>query len=356
MLYMVSQKKATVSSLARDLGLSTCTISKILNRSFDGFTYAPETVRRVEKAARQNNYIPNTHARSLRSKRSMTVALVVPAGIPYFSGALVENIQRELRPLGYETLLGHSTSEVSQESMLIQTLVGRGVDGLLWIPHGKQLRPKDLAIADTFPLVLLDRPGCSPRFPTVITDNEAASLDLARHIRNAGHEAVVMLTAPGDDDSISEREAGIRKIFGCKITRINSANEVEDARKAVSAVATEIGEAVLVGLSQNLALGALKALMERGLVPGVDVGFASFDDLPMCEIWQPSITRIQQNLELLAKEATRLLLEKMQDPACQQPLEVRIPAKLTWGSSVPVRSPQAGRNPRATGKGHTARP
>jgi len=336
--YMVLKKKATVSSLARELGLSTCTISKILNRSFDGFTYAPETIRRVEKAAKQNNYIPNTHARSLRSKRSMTVAVAVPAGIPYFSGALVENIQRELRPLGYETLVGHSTDEVSQESKLIQTLMGKGIDGLLWIPHGKHLRPKDLGIADTFPLVLLDRPGCSPRFPTVITDNEAASLDLARHIRDAGHGSVVMLTAPGDDDSIREREAGIRKIFGRKVTQINSANDLEDARKAVAAVATEIGEAVLVCLSQNLALGALTALMERGVIPGVDVGFASFDDLPMCEIWQPSITRIQQNLELLAKEATRLLMEKMRDPECQQPLEVRIPAKLTWGSSVPERS------------------
>lgn len=337
------KEKATVSSLARDLGLSTCTVSKILNRSFEGFTYAAETIRRVEKAAEKNNYIPNTHARSLRSKRSMTVAVAVPGGIPYFSGALVESIERELRPLGYETLVGHSTCEIPQETKLIQTLMGKGIDGLLWIPHGKKLRPTDLAIADTFPLVLLDRPGCSHRFPTVITDNEAASLDLARHIRDAGHGSVVMLTAPGDDDSIREREAGIRKIFGRKVTQINSANEMEDARKAIAAVATEIGESVLVCLSQNLALGALMALMERGVVPGVDVGFASFDDLPMCEIWQPSITRIQQNLELLAKEATRLLTDKMQDPACQQPLEVRVPAKLIWGRSVPVRSPQANR-------------
>ncbi len=194
----------------------------------------------------------------------MTVAVAVPGGIPYFSGALVENIERKLRPLGYETLVGHSTCEISQETKLIRTLMGKGIDGLLWIPHGKKLRPKDLAIADTFPLVLLDRPGCSHRFLTVITDNEAASLDLARHIRDAGHGSVDMLTAPGYDDSIREREAGIRKIFERRVTQINSANDMEDARKAIAAVATEIGESVLVCLSQNLALGALMALMERG--------------------------------------------------------------------------------------------
>jgi DNA-binding LacI/PurR family transcriptional regulator len=333
------EEKATVSSLARDLGLSTCTVSKILNRSFDGFTYAAETIRRVENAAKRKNYIPNAHARSLRTNRSMTIALVVPGGIPYFSGTLVENIERELRPLGYETIVGHSTGDPSDECKLIKTMLGKGIDGLLWIPYGKKLGPKDLAISDTFPLVLLDRPGCSHCFPTVMTDNEAASLDLAKRIRDAGHGSVVMLTAPSEDDSLREREAGIRKIFGRKITLIESGNEMEDARRAIADVATKIGKAVLVCLSQNLALGALMALMEKGIVPGVDVGFASFDDLPMCEIWQPSITRIQQNLDLLAKEAVRLLTEKMQNPGCQQSLEVRIPAKLTWGSSVPTISP-----------------
>ncbi len=339
---MASKEKATISSLARDLGLSTCTVSKILTRSFDGFTYAPETIRKVEEAAKKKNYIANSHARSLRTNRSMTIGLVVPGGIPYFTGTLVENIERELRPMGYETIVGHSMGKPSNESKLIETMLGKGIDGLLWIPYGKKLRPKDLAIADTFPLVLLDRPGCSHRFPTVITDNEVASLELAKRIRNAGHDSVVMLTASSDsgDDSIREREAGIREIFGRKITLIKSGNDVEDARQAIAAVASEIGKSVLVCLAQNLALGALMALMEKGIVPGADVGFASFDDLPMCEIWQPSITRIQQNLDLLAKEAVRLLMEKIQNPDSQQPLEVRIPAKLTWGLSVPSRSRQ----------------
>jgi DNA-binding LacI/PurR family transcriptional regulator len=270
------QKKATISSLARDLGLSNCTVSKILNRSFDGFTYAADTIQRVEAAAKRKNYIPNVHARSLRSNRSMTIALVVPGGIPYFSGVLVENIERELRPLGYETIVGHSTGEPSNESKLIKTMLGKGIDVRLWIPFGNKLRPKDLGIADTFHLVLLDRPGCSHRFPTVITDNEAASLDLAKRIRDAGHGSLTVLTSPGDDDSIREREAGIRKIFETHVTLINSDNEVEEARKAIEARATEIGKSVLVCLSQNLALGAFRALMDLGVTPGRGLGFASF--------------------------------------------------------------------------------
>lgn len=327
-------KKVTVASLARELSLSTCTVSKILNRSFDGFTYAPETIRKVENAARKRGYVPNAHARSLRTKKSMLIGLIVPSGIPFFSGTLVENIERELRPHGYETIVGHSLGDKAQEVRLMQAMIGKGVDGLLWIPHGKALRPGDLKIDASFPLVLLDRPGCWGSFPTVVTENETASEELARGIREAGHKSLVMVTSHSGDDSILERESGIRRVFGKAITEVISANEIAAAREVVSGLANKLEGRVLVCLTQNLALGALGALMESNLFVGVDVGFASFDDLPLCEIWQPSLTRIQQNMDLLARESVRLIVEKIQQPATKQPLEVRIPADLIWGHSV----------------------
>lgn len=329
-----SPAKPTISSLAKELSLSTCTVSKILNRSFDGFTYAPATIRRVEKLAARNGYVPNVHARSLRTRKSMTVGLVVPSGIPYFTGALVEEIEKQLRPFSYETIVGHSTSEAASEAKLLRAMLAKGVDGLLWIPNGKTLRPRDLEINKQFPLVLLDRPGCSNTFPTVITDNKAASEDLARRVRALGHKSVFMLTAPSDDDSIVEREEGIAAVFGSKITRLDADNTVEGASRLVEERVRKLRGGVLVCLTQNLALGAFSALAKNNLAIGSEVGFASFDALPLCEIWQPSLTRIEQNLELLAVESVRLLLEKTQNPASKQPLEVRIAAHLAWGTSV----------------------
>lgn len=333
--------RVTVSSLAKELQLSICTVSKILNRSFDGFTYAPETVRRVEAAAKRLGYVPNAYARSLRTKKSMTIGLVVPSGIPYFSGTLVESIERELRPLGYETIIGHSTDDVMLEKKLIKTMIGKGADALLWIPHGSKLRPQKLGIDADFPLVLLDRPGCSDSHPTVITDNETASRELASRIRKEGHERMVMLTSKDGDTSIAEREAGIRGVFPKGLTELKALNEIADAKKIINGISHKLKGSVLVCLTQNLALGALASLMENDLVLGADVGFASFDDLPLCEIWHPSLTRIQQNLDLLAKESVRLALEKVQQPACKQPLEVRIPANLIWGDSILPHLPSA---------------
>lgn len=329
-----SASKVTVSSLAKELKLSTCTVSKILNRSFDGFTYAPETIRRVESTARRRGYVPNAYARSLRTKKSMTIGLVVPSGIPYFSGTLVENIERELRPLGYETIVGHSTDNVLLEEKLIRTMIGKGVDALLWIPHGSQLRPQNLGVDQAFPLVILDRPGCSDSHPTVITDNETASRELASRIRQEGHDRLIVLTSKNGDTSIAEREAGIREVFPKGLTELVALNEIADAKETVTGIAPKLKGNALVCLTQNLALGALASLLDNELIPGADVGFASFDDLPLCEIWQPSLTRIQQNLDLLAKASVQLALEKAQNPASKQPLEVRIPANLIWGDSI----------------------
>ena len=328
--------KVTVSSLARELGLSTCTVSKILNRSFDGFTYAPETIRKVENAAKKQGYIPNFHARSLRTKRSMIIGLVVPSGIPYFSGTLVENIERELRPFGYETIVGHSISDHTAESRLVKAMISKGIDGLFWIPNGKKLRPDSFQLDASFPLVLLDRPGCSSKFPTVITDNTAASEELAKRIKLSGHSTITMLTSEKNDDSILERESGIRRVFGANIHKITWVNEIEAARQSIQPMLTNLEGTALVCLSQNLSLGALSALVEAQYNLGPDISFASFDDLPLCDIWNPKITRIQQNLDLLAAEAVRLLMEKIQLPNRQQPLEVRIPARLIWGTSVPT--------------------
>ena len=339
--------RTTISSLAKELNLSTCTVSKILNPPSDGFTYAPATIRKVRAAATRLNYTPNVHARSLRTKKSMLIGLVVPSGVPFFSGTLVEKIEGELRALGYETIISHSTDDSPAEARLIRGMRSRSVDGLFWIPNGRKLRPRDLDIPPSFPLVLLDRPGCSRRFPTVITDNENASRELALRIQSQGYDSLVVLSSDGEDASILEREAGIRDVFKSKTTRLKSKNEIDAAVRVVEGRIKLITGKVLVCLTQNLAQGALLAFQKHKMEVGIDVGFASFDSLPLCEIWQPSITRIQQNIDSLAHESVHLLTEKIQHPELKQPSEIRVRAELIWGDSVPPAGTMAGKG-RAT--------
>lgn len=324
----------TISQLSARLNLSICTISKILNRSFEGVTYAEGTIRRVEAAAIKFGYSPNVHARSLRTKRSMTIGMVVPAGIPYFTGSLVESIEGALRPLGFETFISHSTSDTVKEAHLINNIIGRGVDGLMLIPYSTGLSASELQIPAKFPLILLDRPGFNGRFPAVMTDNRGACRELAARIVDAGQKSVTVLSSDCGDLSISERAQGVSDVYGSRMKSVNAPNERGAACLVVSKLLNKMAGQTLICLTESLALGALRAIRDRGLEIGRDIGFACFDDLPLCDIWQPSICRIEQDIEGLGREAVRLLVEKIQSPATKQSLEIRIPARLIWGDSV----------------------
>ncbi|MEI6338823.1 MAG: LacI family DNA-binding transcriptional regulator [Verrucomicrobiota bacterium] len=323
----------TITELARRLNLSTCTVSKIMNRSFTGVTYASATIRRVEAAALKLGYVPNAHAQSLRTKRSMTIGVVVPSGIPYFTGALVESLEGSLRSIGFETIISHSTADCAKETHLIRNILGRGVDGLLWIPYSN-LSPEELMIPISFPLVLLDRPGFGTKFPTVMTDNRGACRELASRIATAGQKSVMVLSSDCGDKSISEREQGVADVYRSEMKCVNAPNEQGAAYHKVSKILDKMAGKTLICLTQCLALGALQAIRDRDFRIGGHLGFASFDDLPLCDIWQPSICRIEQNIEGLGGEAVRLLVAKIQDPTVKQPLEIRMPARLIWDDSV----------------------
>jgi len=332
------RQKVTITEIARELNLSTCTISKILNRSFDKVSYAKATILRVEETAKRMGYSPNIHARSLRTNRSMTIGVVMPAGAPYFFGSLVERLEASLRPKGYETIMGHSIAGGEAEKRLVRSLLDRGVDGLIWVPNGKSLNSDDFGLTNSFPLVQLDRPGGSRQFPAVLTDNRAASEALARCIADQGHRDILVLSAVDEDDSLLEREEGVQEVFGNEIERLYAPGNIEASCDAVARSLNLIRNRVLVSLSQPLALGALLAMQRHGLSIGKDVGFASFDNLPLCEIWQPSICRIEQDIDRLCSETVRLLFNKIEGRSTSKVKEIRVPARLIWGTSVPPRS------------------
>lgn len=327
-------KRPSIASLARRLALSTCTVSKILNRAFDGFTYAPATIRRVERMARRMGYRPNLHARSLRTRKSQLIGLLLPTAQIQFFGALTESIEMAMRAAGYQILVTHSREDPATETQQARLLLDRGIDGLLWAPVGRQVRLGSLGLSDTFPLVLLDRPGCSSRIPLVATDNRNAARDLAIRLKQLGHRAVAVLSTVGTDRSIPERLQGIREIFPSHLHLLNTKNEIAAARHAVQALeSAPRAVTALVTLSQTLSLGAISGLRDLGWEIPERISFAGFDDFPLASHWTPPLTVIRQDIETIARRATDRLLSRIEEPSRSSVVE-RIPPVLEWRESV----------------------
>lgn len=332
--FPMRRSRVTLSDLAKSLHLSTCTVSKILNKSFDGFTYSPETIRRVEAAARRLGYRVNVQARALRTSRSSLIGFVLPTARVSMFGDLTDHLELALRPHGFQLLIAHSQNSDKSEKELVAAVLSRGVDGLFWIPSRETIDAARHEIPGRFPLVILDRPGCLRGAVHVLTDNRASARLLAERMKAAGHRRILAANAPAGDRSMRERSQGLRDVFGAGLRLCESENSPAAARIAVrNALKKRHRATALVALSEPLALGSLAALRDVPVeIPG-ELSFATFDDFALAEHWSPPITRLCQNVEALAGRAVEALLGQVRGHAAK-PIEHRIAADLLWRESV----------------------
>jgi len=331
----MGRNRVTLTDLARTLELSTCTVSKILNRSFDGFTYSKETIRRVEECAQKLGYTPNAQARSLRTRKTMLIGFILPSAQISLFGALTDRLELELRNRGYQVLIVHSRSDASAEPMLLASLLARGIDGLIWIPAAEEISPSKVGLKKDFPAVILDRPFCTDALPFVATENRAAARELAQRAYDLGHRQVGILNAPEGDRSLRERFEGFAEGFaGGKIRLIDLPNDAGAAKTSVAKLVSGRSRvSLVVALSEPLALGAIAGIRDLGLNLGPDLSFAAFDDFPLAAHWSPRITVVRQNVEVLASETAALLLARIESPGRRFD-NVRVQADLKWRESV----------------------
>lgn len=325
--------KVTITDLAKSLDLSLCTVSKILNRSFDGFSYAPETVTRVEAAAKKMGYRPNPQAQSLRTRKSKLIGFVLPTAEIALFGALTDRLELEFRQRGYHVLIAHTRHDSKEEASLVAELLARGVDGLVWVPAVEKVDADKVGVGRTFPAVIVDRVGCTASIPSVATANREAAEALARRAFEAGHRQVVVLNAPANDRTMVERCEGIKAVFP-KCAVLDTLNEIHSARKATAELlARNVKATLLVTLSEPLSIGALATLRDLEVSLPDSLSFAGFDDFPLAAHWSPRLTVIRQDVAALACAATNLLLARLKNPR-KKFGDIRVPASIEWRESI----------------------
>lgn len=330
----MKKSRVRISDLARSLDLSLCTVSKILNRSFDGFSYAPETIARVEAAAKKMDYRPNRHAQSLRTRKSGLIGFVLPTEQVAMFGSLTERLELEMRQHGYQVLIVHTRNDPAAEAELIPQLLDRNVDGLVWIPATARVKLPRVGLRPDFPAVILDRTGCTADMPFVATDNREAARAMAQRIHDMGHRRVGVINAPANDRSMTERLKGLRDVFGDEIGLRDTVNSPDAARMAtMDLMSAGLTLTALVTLSESLAIGALSALNALRIRVPDDLSFAAFDDFPLAAEWTPPLTVVRQEIGHLAAATAELLVRRIKAPK-EHCASVRISATLMWRESV----------------------
>jgi LacI family transcriptional regulator len=300
---MVASKHVTILQVARKAGVSTQTVSRVVNDRPD---VAPQTRIRVQQVISELGYRPNVIARSLIHRRSYSLG-VVATGLDYYgpSNTLI-GIEKQARILGYSVLLDllHHP-EVEDVEQLLNRLLSRQVDGIIWaVPeigdNRNWLQRKTPEIPA--PIIYLSMEP-NPRLTTVSVDNRLGGELAARHLIEQGYRHIGHITGPmnwwearqrliGWQDTL--KEAGLPAAENQIAHGDWSAASGEQAMRKMLDQYSQV-EAIFASNDQ-MALGALTFAYQRGMRVPQDLALVGFDDIPEAAYYYPPLTTVRQNL------------------------------------------------------------
>ena len=311
--------RPTIYDVARLAGVSTATVSRALNGTGQ---IAAATRAAIEAAVEQLGYRPNTVARSLVTKSTQTIALLLPDITNPFYAALVSGIQEHALPHGYAMLLCTTEGDAEREEQYLSLLRAKQVDGAL--VDGLRLPPERIArfVEDGFPIVCLDRDIESNSIPLVQVNNRLGGRLATEHLLGLGHRRIAHVAGARELRISEERLAGYQTAL---------TDGFDEQLVAEGKFTEEGGHAAMVGLLERRpdltavfaandlsALGVLSALASSGRRIPDDVSVVGFDDLRLSAFTSPPLTTIQQPAIEIARRATELLLDLIRGAEVRQ--------------------------------------
>jgi LacI family transcriptional regulator len=324
------------------------TASRALNQMTRNLVQA-ETVRRIEEAAQSLGYRPDHLARSLKTRRSATVGVVLPDLTNPLFPPIVRGIEDRLVTAGFVPLIGNTDNDEERERLVLERLEARQVDGLI-LATALRRSPLLVEIARTgLPVVLVNRVVEGHRLPSVSVDDSAGIRAAVAHLTELGHRRIAHIAAPQDLSTGLGRYRGFR-------AGVESAGLDDDAELVVFArsfsepagfeSACELLQrgrpiTAIVAANDMLALGCLRAFESFGLECPRDVSLVGFNDMPFVDRVSPPLTSVGFPHYLVGTYAAELMLERIEDGGGPVKVLFLPPELVVRASTAP---PAAGRN------------
>lgn len=295
-------QKVTIKDVAQAAGVSTQTVSRVINSRPD---VSPSTRARVQQVIKDLEYSPNVIARSLSRGRTNTFG-VVGFGLSYFGpSSVLLGIEQKINELGFSLLLSLLNEfDASQIDDILRNLLSRQVDGVIWaVPGNNRLVGKLSGRLSQFsvPVVYLNKPKKENEV-IVAMDNHLGGRLATEHLLEKGYRRIGIITGPIDWWEAQEREKGWRETMvmagldNLKELIVNgdwTAASGETGLKDLIAKSPDIDS--VFACNDQMALGALKAARLLGLRIPQDLGIVGFDDIPEAAYFYPALTTIQQD-------------------------------------------------------------
>ncbi len=327
---------ASIKEVAREAGVSTATVSRVLS---NGAHVRPEVRERVMKAVERLSYRPNLLARSLRSQQSSTIGLIVSDIRNPFFTAMSRAVEDTAYEQGYSLLLCNTDEDPEKEAIYLNLMHDQNVAGVIFSPT-LQTATHYPTERITFPTVVVDRTVVDADVDAVLLDNVDAANRLCTHLIEQGYRTIGLLYGVTSSTG-RERQRGFEQAM-----KTHNLPLIPEHVKAVQPKIKEGYEATLKILDTThppeallttnslLAEGALQAIRERHLVIPDDIALVTFDETTWASLIQPPLTLITQPTYEIGKTATELLLRRIAEPERATRQVIMKGQLLVRGSSI----------------------
>lgn len=305
----------TISDIARQAGVSTATVSRVLNGSAD---VSPELTSRIKSVVEKTGYEPSRIARSLRTQRSVVWSVIISDIRNSFFTELIPGVEDVAFSVGSSVILCHAGDDLDREAVYVRLAAAEKVAGVIISPASHTATDLRPLISRGIPVVTVDRRLQDVPLDHVLVDNRFGARQATTHLITTGANRLACISGPLNTTTGADRYEGYRQALveadrPAQARRFvegdfHESSGYEAAKKLVAGRNRPDGLFVCNNL---MTIGALRAIDEAGLAIPDDIAIVGFDDASWNVLLRPPLTAIAQPSYDIGQEAARLLLSRI---------------------------------------------
>lgn len=306
----------TIRDVARHAKVSVASVSRALNGTG---TVTERTRRRILRAAEKLRYTPHAAARSLSTRSTQTIGVLLPDIYGEYFSELIRGIDLAARARGLHLLVTSSHGDASEAAAVIRAMSGR-VDGLLIMsPHiDARSLGNDLRVG--VPAVLMNTRNDGRTFSSLTVDNYSGAEAMMRHLAGLGHRRIAHITGPTSNFESQERLHGYRaareklRLAGKELLIPGDFSEESGYAAGKQVLAMTQRPHAIFAANDMMAIGCLFALTEAGVRVPDDIALAGFDDIPIARFVTPPLTTVRIEIAELGRRALERVTSAVSEP------------------------------------------
>jgi LacI family transcriptional regulator len=324
---------ATIKDIAKKTGLGYATISAYLN----GVQVRPKNKKAIEEAIEELGYVRNEYARGLKTRRTMTIGVLIPELSNTFSTAVITEVEDILRLKGYGIIVCDCRTNVDMERESLKFLMSKMVDGLIVIPiygDGKLFAP---AIERDIPIVVIDRQTTESNASYILINNREVSREAVNCLIEKGHKNIALITGSPSIFTAYERRMGYQEA----LYRIGCFNEdyIHDGRLTIEGGYLAMKQIMdchhditaLFTTNYDMSVGAIIAINEFGRRIPEDYSFVGFDNQDLSRVFTPKLATVNQPLIDIGRKAAEEIIKRIEGSL---PQTIILEAEIERGASI----------------------